>query len=119
MCFFWGSGFGSLDTLRWFLGHTDVQHVYNYITESSSGEVLKSVKTQFLLENIEKYENLLNLIKDNYKTEQYDLINTEDLEYYISELIENEKIKVEPEFIEDDNTVNYKIIVKVQGENYV
>lgn len=119
MCFFWGSGFGSLDTLRWFLGHTDVQHVYNYITESSSGEVLKSVKTQFLLENIEKYENLLNLIKDNYKTEQYDLINTEDLEYYISELIEHEKIKVEPEFIEDDNTVNYKIIVKVQGENYV
>lgn len=27
MSFFWGSGFGSLDTLRWFLGHTDVQHL--------------------------------------------------------------------------------------------
>lgn len=119
MSFFWGSGFGSLDTLRWFLGHTDVQHVYNYITEASSGEVLKSVKTQFLLENIEKYENLLNLIKYKYKTEQYDLINTEDLEYYISELIENEKIKVEPEFVEDNDKLNYKIIVKVQGENYV
>lgn len=118
MCFFWGSGFGSLDTLRWFLGHTDVQHVYHYITESTSGEVLKSVKTQFLLENIEKYENLLNLIKNKYNTEQYDLINTEDLEYYISELVENEKVIVEPEFIEDNNTLNYKIIVKIQGESY-
>lgn len=118
MCFFWGSGFGSLDTLRWFLGHTDVQHVYHYITESTSGEVLKSVKTQFLLENIEKYENLLNLIKNKYNTEQYDLINSEDLEYYISELIENENIKVEPEFIEDNNELNYKIIVKIEGENY-
>ena len=48
MCFFWGSGFGSLDTLRWFLGHTNVEHVYHYITESTSGEVLSNVKTQFL-----------------------------------------------------------------------
>ena len=51
MCFFWGSGFGSLDTLRWFMGHTNIEHVYHYITESTSGEVLRNVKTQFLLEN--------------------------------------------------------------------
>lgn len=41
MCFFWGSGFGSLDTLRWFLGHTNVEYVYHYITESTSGDIKK------------------------------------------------------------------------------
>lgn len=119
MCFFWGSGFGSLDTLRWFLGHTDVEHVYHYITESTSGDVLRNVKTQFLLENVEKYENLLYLIKNRYNTEKYDLIDSEDLEFYINDLLENEKIIVEPEFIENNEKESYKIIVKVKGEDYV
>jgi hypothetical protein len=119
MCFFWGSGFGSLDTLRWFMGHTDVQHVYHYITESTSGEVLRNVKTQFLLENVEKYENLLSLIKNKYNTEQFDLIDSEDLELYINDLLENEEIVVEPEFMQDNTQENYKIIVKIKGEDYV
>lgn len=119
MCFFWGSGFGSLDTLRWFMGHTNVEHVYHYITESTSGEVLRNVKTQFLLENVEKYENLLSLIKNRYNTEKFDLIDSEDLEFYISDLLENEQIIVEPEFMIDNKQENYKIIVKVKGEDYV
>lgn len=119
MCFFWGSGFGSLDTLRWFMGHTDVEHVYHYITESTSGEVLRSVKTQYLLENIQKYENLLSLIKNKYHTEQFDLINSEDLEVYIDDLLDNEEIVVEPEFMQNNEQENYKIIVKVKGEDYV
>lgn len=119
MCFFWGSGFGSLDTLRWFMGHTDVEHVYHYITESTSGEVLRNVKTQFLLENVDKYENLLSLIKNRYNTEKFDLIDSEDLEFYINDLLENEEIVVEPEFMLDNEKENYKIIVKVKGEDYV
>lgn len=119
MCFFWGSGFGSLDTLRWFMGHTNVEHVYHYITESTSGDVLRNVKTQFLLENVEKYENLLSLIKNRYNTEKFDLIDSEDLEIYINDLLENEEIIVEPEFMLDNEQDNYKIIVKVKGEDYV
>lgn len=119
MCFFWGSGFGSLDTLRWFMGHTNIEHVYHYITESTSGEVLRNVKTQFLLENVEKYENLLSLIKNRYNTEKFDLIDSEDLEFYINDLLENEEIVVEPEFMLDNEKENYKIIVKVKGEDYV
>lgn len=115
MCFFWGSGFGSLDTLRWFLGHTNVEHVYHYITESTSGEVLRNVKTQFLTENIEKYENLSSLIKNRYNTERFDLIDTQDLESYIEDLLEDEKIIVEPEFIFNNENEKYKIIVKIEG----
>lgn len=119
MCFFWGSGFGSLDTLRWFMGHTNVEHVYHYITESTSGDVLRNVKTQFLIENVEKYENLLSLIKNRYNTENFDLIDSNDLEFYINDLLENEEIIVEPEFMLDNEKENYKIIVKVKGEDYV
>lgn len=118
MCFFWGSGFGSLDTLRWFLGHTDVEHVYHYITESTSGDILRNIQTQFLLENVEKYENLLSLIKNKYNTEKFDLIDSEDLEIYINDLLENEQIIVEPEFMLDNEKENYKIIVKIKGEDY-
>jgi hypothetical protein len=116
MCFFWGSGFGSLDTLRWFMGHTNVEHVYHYITESTSGEILRNVKTQFLLENVRKYENLLSLIKNRYNTTKFDLIDSEDLESYLSDLVENEEIIVEPEFLENNNEQEYKIIVKIKGE---
>ena len=101
------------------MGHTNVEHVYHYITESTSGEVLRNVKTQFLLENVEKYENLLSLIKNRYNTEKFDLIDSEDLEFYINDLLENEQIIVEPEFMLDNKQENYKIIVKVKGEDYV
>jgi hypothetical protein len=47
MTFFWAGGFGGLDTLRWFLGHTNVEHVYHYITETVPGEVLRRVGAEY------------------------------------------------------------------------
>lgn len=77
--------------------------------------ILRNVKTQFLTENIEKYENLSALIKNKYNTERFDLIDTQDLESYIEDLLEDEKIIVEPEFIFNDENEKYKIIVKIEG----
>ncbi len=62
MVFFWSSGFDGLDTLREFLGHTDSEHLYHYVTEGIPGEVLASVKARRIkdslgkndIENIEK-----------------------------------------------------------------
>lgn len=116
MTFFWGSGFGSLDTLRWFMGHTDVEHVYRYITESVSGDVLKSIKTEYLVANIRKYEDLINILKERYQTDNFDLIDSDDLNSYIEDLIDDNKIIVEPEFIKSDKGVEYNILVKVIGE---
>jgi len=116
MTFFWGSGFGSLDTLRWFMGHTDVEHVYRYITESVSGEVLNSIKTEYLVANIRKYEDIINLLKEKYHTENFDLIDSDDLNSYIEDLLDDNKIIVEPEFIKSDNGTEYNILVKVIGE---
>ncbi len=116
MAFFWGSGFGSMDTLRWFLGHTDVQHLYHYITESTEGSVLKSVKAQYAYETLEIQNDLKELLIEKYGTSNFNLIDREVLEEYIEELIEENEVEVEPEFFNDDKGQNYKILVKVKGK---
>lgn len=116
MAFFWGNGFGSMDTLRWFLGHTDVQHLYHYITESTEGSVLKSVKAQYVYEDLNNQEGLKDLLAKKYGTTNFSLIEREVLEDYIEELIEENKVEVEPDFFIDDNGQNYKILVKVKGK---
>lgn len=114
LSFFWGSGFGSLDTLRWFLGHTDIKHVYHYITESVSGEVLNSVKSQYVAENIGKYEDLLTFVKSKYQTESLDLLDTNSLMEYINEMLDQNLIEIEPEFLSDNAQNRYEIMVKIK-----
>jgi hypothetical protein len=113
MCFFWGSGFSDLDTLRWFFGHTDPEHLYNYITESCPGEILKSVKAQYATETIESHANLSRLIKSKYKTDDFTILEESELQEFIEDLIEDGKVEVEPEFFDGEDGKKYRIIVKV------
>jgi hypothetical protein len=114
MAFFWKGGFGSLDTLRWFLAHTDVSHVYNYITETVPGEILKEVKAQYVIENIEQYGNLRSLIIKRFKTDNFDLLDSDTLTEYVESLIDNKEITIEPEFLTDDNNKQYNIVVSIK-----
>ena len=117
MTFFWSSGFGTLDTLRWFLGHTDIEHVYHYISETESGDVLRSVKSQFIAENIKEYhENLREFIKSKFNTDNYKILKTDELIEFLDVLQEEKKITIEPEFFESDNQQKFKIIIKIKGE---
>lgn len=117
LSFFWGSGFGGMDTLRWFMGHTDLQHLYHYITESTPGEVLRNVKSQFLAETLNEHTELRQLISDKYGTVDFTLLRTSELEVYINELILSEEVDLEPEFIEDDRGQSYRLLVIIR-ENY-
>lgn len=114
MAFFWKGGFGSLDTLRWFLSHTDVSHVYNYITETVPGEVLKEVKAQYVAENINEYDMLKKLIIKKFKTENFDLLDTQTLTEYVESLLANNQVVIEPEFLTDDNNNKYNIVVSIK-----
>ena len=117
LCFFWGSGFGGMDTLRWFMGHTDVQHLYHYITENSPGEVLRHAKSQFLSETIVEHAELRTLISERYGTDDFTLLNTDELQTHIDELILNGEVDVEPEFIEDNNGQSYRLLVIIKDKN--
>ena len=76
--FFWSNAYDGLDTLRNFLGHTDAEHLYHYITTELSGAVLSSAKAQYLTEtiiysysqarlSIQNLDILLELLKDFFK----------------------------------------------------
>ncbi|UST92762.1 hypothetical protein [Pseudomonas siliginis] len=52
MAFFWSAGFDGLETLRYYLGHVDVRHLYRYVTECLSGEVLRTVKVDKIVDSI-------------------------------------------------------------------
>lgn len=78
MVFFWSKGFDGLDSLRWMLGHTDIEHLHNYITESESGEVLNGVKASYLrdaMENnkLENIDRLRELIAKRYGVNASDI----------------------------------------------
>lgn len=115
MTFFWSNGFGSMDTLRWFMGHTDIEHLYHYITETESGEVLRSVKAQFVAENIKDYyEDLRDFIKNKYNTDNFQVLKKSDLIDLIEVLQEEKKIVIEPEFFKDDKGQNFNVIIKIK-----
>lgn len=115
MAFFWSKGFKSIDTLRWFLGHTNAEHVYHYIQENLDGKILNNVKSQYIAENLDSYSNIKDIIKNKFGIESYSLIDKNDLSDYINTLLEDKLITVEPEFLEDDKNNQFEIIVKVKN----
>ncbi len=120
MLFFWGSSFGGMDTLRWFLAHTDVEHLYHYITESMTGEVLRGVQSHYVVERLQAYDHgvdaLADLLEHHYGTRKFDLLNTDELDAYVEDLIKEGQICVEPEFFKDDEGKNYRILIKIRGK---
>lgn len=117
MLFFWGNSFGGLETLRWFLGQTDVEHLYNYITESMPGSALASVKagyaTERILQDAPEVVDLAEFLKERYGAEEFSIMTREELDDSIAELLEDSKIAVEPEFFVGNHGREYRILVKV------
>ncbi|HHY0446264.1 TPA: integrase [Vibrio parahaemolyticus] len=52
MAFFWSKGFDGMDALRWMLGHSDMEHLYHYISESETGTVLNGAKASVIVRGV-------------------------------------------------------------------
>lgn len=52
MAFFASAGYKGLDALRAFLGHSDLEHLYNYIVEITPGSMLEGVKVECITDAI-------------------------------------------------------------------
>lgn len=113
MVFFWHRSFAGLDTLRWFLGHHDVEQIYRYITESTPGSVLRAAKAQHTVENISSHQNLRSYLIARFGIGDFSLLETDQLEAYVAILLEEGAVSIEPVFFEDSSGKDYKIIVKV------
>jgi hypothetical protein len=117
MLFFWGSSYGGLDTLRWFLCHTDVEDVYHYITESTPGSVLRSVKANFAVESViaqfEEAQQLSDLLELRFGTRIFSVLDSHELDEYVEELIEEGIVEIEPEFFDTPAGQSYRVLIKV------
>ncbi|MVW84785.1 integrase [Pseudomonas sp. PB101] len=118
MLFFYCGSFAKLDTLQWMLGHGDIKHVWHYITETTDGAVLESAKAHYVAEsmqgeNIQYFTDLANLIKKRYGTEDFSLLDTNDLEDHILDLIQQGLVDIQPEFFTDETGEQFKIVAKV------
>lgn len=117
MLFFWGKSFGGMDTLRWFLGHTDIKHLYHYITESTPGEVLRAVKAHYGSEKIITGEPeagaLSALVEQHFGTRDFSVLDSDELDEYIEELMIKGCVVIEPEFFETPDGQSYRVLVKV------
>lgn len=121
MTFFWSGGFGGLDTLRWFLGHTDVEHVYHYITETVPGEVLRRVGAEYasevLITGRGDTKDLGSLLEDRYGLSSFSIMQSDEVADYIEDLILEGLLKVEPVFIDTPSGKRHEILFKITGED--
>ncbi|WP_147480452.1 hypothetical protein [Pseudomonas coronafaciens] len=120
MMFFWGDAEGGLDTLRWFLAHTDAQHLYHYITETTPGDVLRGVKSAYVSDhlfdgNSETGGELEKALAQHFGTKKFDILETSEVETYIESLIEDGSLTVEPHFFEGDDGSDYQIVTVLRS----
>jgi len=121
MLFFWGRSFGGLDTLRWFLGHTDIEQLYHYITESTPGEVLCSAKANYGSDLVRNFpsesDELSNLVEQHFRTRNFTVLDYTELTEYIEDLLLEGTVEIEPEFFDAAEGKKFRIAVKVHHKD--
>lgn len=122
MLFFYCGSFARIDTLRWMLGHTDPRHVYRYITESTDGAVLAGAKAHYVAEqlhqgNVENFLALADLLKKRHGTDNFSLIDANDLEDQIQDLMQEGWVEIEPEFFTDHQGQKFKVVARLIRED--
>ncbi len=115
MLFFWGGGFGGLDTLRWFLGHTNPAHLWHYITESTPGAALRSVAAEWAAQAVAsgtpEFAELASLVQTHFGTRDISVIDSEALTAHLEDLLEEGVVRIEPQFL--DGGSRYRIAVLI------
>jgi hypothetical protein len=116
--FFHTFGLGGINSLRWMLAHSDIQHAWHYITDTVDGASLRGAKSQYVLEQLnrghfENFQSLVEILKDRYGTEDVTLIDETEADLYIQRLLQDGDITIEPYFFNDETGQKMMIIVKI------
>ena len=115
--FFWG-GFGDMEALRQFLGHSNYRHLFHYITDTVSGDTINSVKAEVLAEITRRgdltYLPLARLIEKKFGTSNIRVIQEAELRPYLNYLISRNQITTDPVFSMSNNNESFTIITAVK-----
>lgn len=104
MLFFWANSFGGSETLRWFLGHTDMQHLYHYVTDAVPGSILRSAAaawaTAAILAERPETVSLAQLARSHFGTHDFRIVDARRLEIFVEDLLADGRARVEPIFFD-------------------
>jgi len=118
LMFFHIYGHRGINAIRWMLGHQDIEQIYRYIRANVDGASLQGALSQFVLEDmangrLESYQDLADLLKEQFGTRAYGLYDEEEADLYIQSKLAEGSISIEPVFFTDENGKQMKIIVRV------
>lgn len=119
MTFFWSHSFGGLDTLRWFLGHSDPEHVYRYISEALGSKELNAVKADYVIErmkNADEQSPLTEFLAERFGATSLSILSSTELRDFVELCVAEGKLVVEPEFISGSDGKSYRILVLVKDK---
>jgi hypothetical protein len=130
--FFYKMGLGELHTIGWFLGHTEAEHTWAYIRESFDGhdKEMQRIKAAYAADilkgnhigpgdNDSAIEYIKSLVFTHFNRSQIELVQKDELIDYLSELVKEDKLDIEPKFIRDTKGTDYDLIWLVnEGNNY-
>ncbi|MBL3557595.1 MULTISPECIES: hypothetical protein [Marinobacter] len=88
--FFWTFKFSSLDSARWMAGHSDPDHVFEYIQDNFEGEEMVEVESEYAYQQLRLFKEGNNLSDVNNIEEIYDEVCNEFKVNSISEVNEDE-----------------------------
>ncbi|WP_262692456.1 hypothetical protein [Kordiimonas aestuarii] len=117
MAFFWSGTPSGEDTLSWFLAHTDPEHLYRYITEETTGEVLRTIKAGTISAMVGHdapwKEDLETLMFQRFGVKKFTLLTENELNDYLEALLEEGTVDLEPVFYESEGGKRYRMCVKI------
>ena len=93
------------------------KHLYHYITESTTGDVLRSVKADYagqaLKQRPTEAPDLAELVEKRFGTSKFSVLDSDELDEYVEELMIEGRGEIEPEFFEASEGNGYRILIKV------
>lgn len=113
--FFYTNSFGELDTLRWMLGHRDVEHVWRYLSECLGPNDIRMAGARYFTDlaindRLENYQNLQELLFGEFGTTHLSLVDENRIEDYLAGMLGEGKARIEPHFFNDENGKSMKIL---------
>lgn len=113
--FFHTNSYGCLDTLRWMLGHRDIEHVWRYVTECLDAKEIRVAGARYFADlaksdRLENYQDLKALLSIRFGVASFKLVNEDIIEDYLESLMEEGKVKIEPFFFNDENGKSMKVL---------
>ncbi|MFD3299425.1 hypothetical protein [Aquipseudomonas alcaligenes] len=115
--FFWNYSHAESETLTWLLGHADRRQFYQYITETTPGEVLRNIKTDCLTRELRMGSELTNslstYVQSKFGTSDVTVIPENELNEYLNLLQDDETITLTPHFFNIGALQNHRLILEI------